>query len=237
MTTEQRQMHHTLDEMKNSLSFINSKLGANKTNNNLTNNEISQLQERLASTEAQMYKILNALDAASNKINDITKNTRESLEQPEQTFNHEEEYHLSSKSHSESEGSLNDDSDDNSSHQEEEEEQQVLVDNKQQQEEEEGSSSYEEDEEIPNEIEHDDESESSSERYGIMNTNYGCDPNIIDDYELNTIKTPDETSNSRTKVEQWHQRNHSQSLSSSNSSIDQDQSIPNEEQNRLSKRK
>jgi phage-related tail protein len=77
-------VHHTLDEMKDSLSFINSKLGASKTSNNLTNNEISQLQNRLASTEAQMYKILNALDAASNKVNELTKNTRESLEQPQQ---------------------------------------------------------------------------------------------------------------------------------------------------------
>ncbi len=77
-------MHHTLDEMKNSLSFISSKLGANKTNKNLSNNEIAQLQDRLASTEAQMFKILNALDAASNKMNELTKNTRESLEQPQQ---------------------------------------------------------------------------------------------------------------------------------------------------------
>jgi flagellar capping protein FliD len=77
-------VHHTLDEMKNSLSFITSKLGANKTNSNLTNNEISQLQDRLASTEAQMYKILHALDAASNKMNAITQHTRESLEQPAQ---------------------------------------------------------------------------------------------------------------------------------------------------------
>ncbi len=77
-------MHHTLDDMKNSLSFIHSKLGASKTSNNLTQNEISQLQDRLASTEAQMYKILTALDAASTKMNEITKNTRESLEQPHQ---------------------------------------------------------------------------------------------------------------------------------------------------------
>jgi len=77
-------VHNTLDEMKNSLSFISSKLGKTKTSNNLTNNEISQLQDRLASTEAQMYKILSALDAASNKMNELTKNTRESLEQPQQ---------------------------------------------------------------------------------------------------------------------------------------------------------
>lgn len=79
-------MHNTLDEMKHSLSFISSKLGANKTSNNLTNNEISQLQDRLASTEAQMYKILHALDAASNKMHEITKNTRETLEQPRQVY-------------------------------------------------------------------------------------------------------------------------------------------------------
>ena len=77
-------MHYALEEMKKSLSFISSKLGTNKTSNNLSNNEISQLQDRLASTEAQMYKILTALDAASNKVNELTKNTRESLEQPQQ---------------------------------------------------------------------------------------------------------------------------------------------------------
>jgi hypothetical protein len=69
-----------------------------------------------------------------------------------------------------------------------------------------------------------------------MNTNYGCDPTTIDDYELDTNEKPEQTSDSRTKVQEWHQRNHSQSLSSSNSSIEQDQSIPNEEQNHLIKR-
>jgi phage-related tail protein len=70
--------------MKSSLSFISSKLGASKTANDLSPNEITQLQDRLASTEAQMYKILSALDAASSKMNEITKTTRESLEQPHQ---------------------------------------------------------------------------------------------------------------------------------------------------------
>lgn len=74
--------------MKNSLSFINAKLGATKTTNTLTNSEISQLQERLASTEAQMYQILSALDAASVKMNEITKHTRQSLEQPHQVCIH-----------------------------------------------------------------------------------------------------------------------------------------------------
>lgn len=74
--------------MKNSLSFINSKLGVTKATDTLTNNEISQLQERLASTESQMYQILSALDAASVKMNEITKNTRESLEQPHQVHLH-----------------------------------------------------------------------------------------------------------------------------------------------------
>jgi hypothetical protein len=83
----------------------------------------------------------------------------------------------------------------------------------------------------------DNESESSSDRYGIMNTDYGCDPNTIDDYELDTIEKPDQTCDSRTKVQEWHQRNHSQSLSSSNSSLEQNQSIPNEEENHLTGRK
>ena len=77
-------MHQTLDQMKNSLSFINSKLGSTKANDTLTNNEIAQLQDRLASTEAQMYQILSALDAASVKMNQITKNSRDTLEQPHQ---------------------------------------------------------------------------------------------------------------------------------------------------------
>lgn len=124
-------------------------------------------------------------------------------------------------------------SDENSSQQEE----QVLSNNKEE-EEESSSSSYEEDEEIHNDIEEehddDDESESSSDRYGIMNTNYACDPTTIDDYELDSMEKPVETSNSRTKVHEWRERNHSQSLSS-NSSVEQDQSIPTDEQDHLTK--
>ena len=110
---------------------------------------------------------------------------------------------------------------------------------------EEDSSSYEDDddeeEELPNEIDDDDndddESESASNRYGIMNTNYGSDPTTIVDDELNTIPTPNETSDSQTKVQQWRQRNRSQSLGSSNSSLDRDQALPTEDQNHLIRRK
>jgi hypothetical protein len=63
-----------------------------------------------------------------------------------------------------------------------------------------------------------------------MNNDYGCDPTAIDDYELDAIQKPNETSDSQTKVQEWRQRNHSQSLSSSNTSINQDQSLPKEEQ-------
>jgi len=42
------------------------------TFSSIDGNEINQLQERLASTEAQMCKILTALDMASNKVNQIT---------------------------------------------------------------------------------------------------------------------------------------------------------------------
>jgi len=215
-------VHHTLDSMKQSLSFISSKLGANQTKKNLTTNEIFQLQDRLASTEAQMCKVLNALDAASSKVKELSKNTRQSLEQPQQ----EDEHHLSS---SENEDSVNDEensnSDDDSFHQEE---QQLSLNN---QEEEESASSYEEEEEEerPNEEDNDSESESSSERYGIMHTNYACDPTTIDDYELNTINKSDQPSDSRTKVQEWHERNHSQSLSRNNSFTEQDHSVPNEE--------
>ena len=57
----------------------------------------------------------------------------------------------------------------------------------------------------------DDSDESSLERYGIMNTDYGYDPTTIDDYELNTIERPSQTSDCCIKVQEWHQRNHLQS--------------------------
>ena len=90
MTDEQKQMHHALEEMKKSLSFISSKLVTKESRGNLSKShqnlqkridanflldttEIDRLQERLATTEAQMCKILSALDAASEKVNDLTK--------------------------------------------------------------------------------------------------------------------------------------------------------------------
>ncbi|CAF1359304.1 unnamed protein product [Adineta steineri] len=227
LTTEQRQMHNTLDEMKNSLSFISSKLGASQTRNKLTNNEISQLQDRLATTEAQMCKIVNALDAASNEMSKLTKNTRQTLEQPQQIFiGKEESHHLSSRSQSESENSINNEENSNSDENSIQEDEQL---NKPEEKDEYSSSSYEdEEEEIRHEEDNDSESDSASERYGIMTTNYECDPTTIDDYELNIIKKPEQTTDSRTKVQEWHERNHSQSLSS-NSSTEQDQTIPNEE--------
>ncbi|CAF3919988.1 unnamed protein product, partial [Rotaria sp. Silwood2] len=234
-SAEQRQMDHALDEMKSSLSFISSKLGTTQKRNNLTQYEISQLQDRLASTEAQMYKILNTINTVTNKVNELTKNTRQSLEQSEENFNNEEDNRLSLRSDNDSEDSINDEensnSDDNSLHQQE----QISSNN---QDDTSSSSSYEDDEENSKEAEEedDDESESSSERYGIMNTNYGSDPNTIDDYELNTNTRTNQTTDSQTKVHEWHERNHSQSLSSSNSSIEQDQSIPNDEQNHLTRR-
>ena len=77
-----------------------------------------------------------------------------------------------------------------------------------------------------NEEDIDDQSESSSGRYGVMDTNYGCDPSMIDDYEIDAprTRTPDQSSNTQTKVHEWRERNHSQSLSDSNSSLDQHQS-------------
>lgn len=42
-------------------------------------NEIIQLQERLVSTEAQMCKILSALDAASEKVDTVTKTAKTSI--------------------------------------------------------------------------------------------------------------------------------------------------------------
>ncbi|CAF0865644.1 unnamed protein product [Adineta ricciae] len=212
LTREQRQMHNTLDEMKHSLSFISSKLGATQTGNSLTSNEISQLQDRLASTEAQMCKILNALDIASNQVNKLTRSTRQTLQhqvQQENTIDNDddegENRHLSSRSQSENEQR-------NVEHDEQE-----------------SSSSYEEDGEDEVPIEDNESESSSSERYGLMTTNYECDPSAIVDYELDTIKKPDETTDSQTKVHEWNERHHSQSISS-NSSNEQDQSIPNDEQ-------
>lgn len=237
LTTEQKQMHNTLDEMKHSLSFINSKLGANTSNMSLTNNEITQLQNRLAQTEAQMYKILSALDAASSKMNQITQNTRTSFDQPSQRSNYDDDYHQSSKSLSQSEEE--EDDDDSSSH---DEEQGSFNETHQKQDlDDESESSYEEDEdEVSHEYE-DDESESSSDRYGLMTTNYGCEPSTVDDYDLDEIKKPEETTDSQTKVQEWRQRHHSQSLSSNHSSVeDNDQAIPTaetEEKSELRRRK
>jgi hypothetical protein len=59
-------VHNALDEMKNSLSFISSKLVTNETKGSLSTNEIS------------------ALDAASTKVNELSQNTRKSLEQSQQ---------------------------------------------------------------------------------------------------------------------------------------------------------
>ncbi|CAF1644894.1 unnamed protein product [Adineta ricciae] len=216
--------------MKHSLSFISSKLGATQTGNSLTSNEISQLQDRLASTEAQMCKILNALDIASNQVNKLTRSTRQTLQhqvQQENTIDNDddegENRHLSSRSQSESE----EDDEENSNS----EEHSLLSDEQRnvEHDEQESSSSYEEDGEDEVPIEDNESESSSSERYGLMTTNYECDPSAIVDYELDTIKKPDETTDSQTKVHEWNERHHSQSISS-NSSNEQDQSIPNDEQ-------
>lgn len=76
--------------MKKSLSFISSKLVTKETRGNLgmsfkleiienyffcslDGTEINQLQERLVSTEAQMCRILTALDSASNRVTGVSK--------------------------------------------------------------------------------------------------------------------------------------------------------------------
>ncbi|CAF3860988.1 unnamed protein product [Rotaria magnacalcarata] len=177
-TTEQKEMYHALDEMKHSLSFINSKLGTDRTRKKLTQHEVSQLQDRLTSTEAQMYQIFNTINTVSNKVHELTGIAQNSVEQsePEEVSDEEED--------------------------------------------------------------NDDESEVSSERYGIMETNYGSDHGEVDDYEIEKTNRPEPpTTDSRTKVQEWHQRNHSQSLSSSNASLEEDQSLPNEGENTLRRRK
>ena len=83
-------MHYALEEMKKSLSFISSKLVTKDTRGNLgmsfkleiienhffcslDGTDINQLQERLVSTEAQMCRILTALDSASNRVTGVSK--------------------------------------------------------------------------------------------------------------------------------------------------------------------
>lgn len=66
-------VNSTLDSMKTSLSYINTKLASNAAGGSLSELEISQLQDRLAATEAQMYQIINALDAASTKVQELSK--------------------------------------------------------------------------------------------------------------------------------------------------------------------
>ncbi|CAF4217398.1 unnamed protein product [Rotaria socialis] len=78
----------------------------------------------------------------------------------------------------------------------------------------------------------------SEKRKFKYETNYGSDHDEVDDYEIDKTNRPEPpTTDSRTKVQEWHQRNHSQSLSSSNASLEQDQSLPNEDENTLRRRK
>lgn len=94
-------VHHALEEMKKSLSFISSKLVTKESRNNLRTlflllllllpcyysldgDEILLLQDRLASTEAQMCKILTALDSASNKVNKLGEKSPEEVQEKDQ---------------------------------------------------------------------------------------------------------------------------------------------------------
>ncbi|CAM4806439.1 unnamed protein product [Rotaria magnacalcarata] len=243
-TTEQKEMYHALDEMKHSLSFINSKLGTDRTRKKLTQHEVSQLQDRLTSTEAQMYQIFNTINTVSNKVHELTGIAQNSVEQSEPNFNNDEDYHRLARSNDESEEDSMNDEENSGSDNESVEQDEQKSSNKQ--EESSLSSSYEDDddddddeEEVSDEEEdNDDESEVSSERYGIMETNYGSDHGEVDDYEIEKTNRPEPpTTDSRTKVQEWHQRNHSQSLSSSNASLEEDQSLPNEGENTLRRRK
>ncbi|CAF4751292.1 unnamed protein product, partial [Rotaria socialis] len=165
-TTEQREMYHALDEMKHSLSFINSKLGTDRTRKNLTQHEVSQLQDRLASTEAQMYQILNTINTVSSKVHELTGIAQKSVKQKEPNFNNDEEYHRLPRSNDESEeDSMNDA--ENSGSDDDESVQQDEQKSSNKQEESSSSSSYDDDdgddEEISNEEEDNgDESEVSS---------------------------------------------------------------------------
>ena len=212
--------------MKNSLSFINTKLAANETRGNLSHNELSELQDRLAATEAQMYQILNAIDTASNKVQALSnKNSRQSLEEEEERLsahddipNDDEPSFSDNQSFSRDE----DDEEDEDEEEEEEEEEGDGDDEEDEEEEESSSSSYDDDEMKQNENceDQDDQSEVSSEPYGLMETNYDSDPMMVDDYEINVNQGSDAADNSRTKVYEWRKRNNSES------SKDQDQTLP-----------
>jgi len=222
---EQTKMHHTLDSMKNSLSFINTKLAANETRGNLSHNELSELQDRLAATEAQMYQILNAIDTASNKVQALSnKNSRQSLEQEEERLSaHDDVPNDDEPSFSDNQSFSRDEDDEEDEDEEEEEEEEGDGDDEEDEEEEESSSSsYDDDEMKQNENceDQDDQSEVSSEPYGLMETNYDSDPMMVDDYEINVNQGSDAADNSRTKVYEWRKRNNSES------SKDQDQTLP-----------
>lgn len=54
----------------------------------IDHDEVTQLQARLASTEAQMCKILTALDMASEKVNAMANHPNQSAKVRTQIFNH-----------------------------------------------------------------------------------------------------------------------------------------------------
>lgn len=76
LQTSRLLVHYALEEMKKSLSFISAKLVTKESRGNLNGSEINVLQERLASTEAQMCRILTALDAASDKVTRTSKKAK-----------------------------------------------------------------------------------------------------------------------------------------------------------------
>ena len=233
-------MHRSLDEMKESLTFINTKLVTNDTGGSLSNNEISQLQNRLATTEAQMHKILSALEATSTKVRELANHAHQPLDATSQvcsqTCPNREERHPSSRSPSESELSSDDEQNSNSDDNSYLPDERVSIDHPPAEEDTSSSSYEEEDDEgkgmshrMEDEEEEDDEdrSESLSGRYGMMDTDYGRDPTTVEDYELSSNQRSDPPHDSRSKVHEWRERNHSQSLSSdSNASVEQDQTIP-----------
>ncbi|CAF0737370.1 unnamed protein product [Didymodactylos carnosus] len=81
MTAEQKQMHQTLADMKNSLTFISSKLMTKQKTGSLDGDEITQLQSRLEATESQMCQVLNVLQTASDRVGQLTNNSATTVNQ------------------------------------------------------------------------------------------------------------------------------------------------------------
>ncbi|CAF0728453.1 unnamed protein product [Didymodactylos carnosus] len=207
MTTEQKQMHQTLADMKSSLTFISSKLMTKQSKGALDDNEITQLQSRLEATESQMCQVLNALQAASEKVGQFTNNsaalnqnpplivkptsaktnlnaTRNKASIKKKSYNrHVEETKTDESDTSES---TDDDRDFNNENSLYHASNNLNINNKQSHYDtsESLSSDDENEEEQPHRLTDQDDDPTDLMELGCMETNYDQHPSIVNDYEL-----------------------------------------------------